>query len=146
MGRGLDPVQEARLTPIRDGRYGHVEQIRRDTRGATSIRPVAIGARRGSIGTTTWDRVAISKLFYYVLCESMSGTRAKSLLIEDLGDLTIGRVGRQGAQPREGNGVGPACIAGALGSRYGHDSTGFGLPADGHLDHRLGPCEADIFD
>ena len=40
---GLDPVQEARLAPIRDRRYRHIEQVRRDARRAPPIRPVSIG-------------------------------------------------------------------------------------------------------
>ena len=58
--RRLDPVQDARLTPIRDCGYRYVEHFRGDLRGASPIRPVTIGARRGPIGTATRDRVAIS--------------------------------------------------------------------------------------
>src|SRR6185437_16259584 len=96
--------------------------------------------------TATRDRVAISQLFYYVLREPMPGTRTEPLSIEDLGDPAIGRVGGQGPQPGEGGGVGPAHVAGSPGTWYAQDGTGLRLPADRHVDRRLGPREADIFD
>src|SRR5664279_3638199 len=55
VGRRLDTIQQARLTPIRDRRYRHIEQIRGDARGATTIRPVAIGARPRLIRTSSRD-------------------------------------------------------------------------------------------
>src|SRR6185437_16892684 len=108
--------------------------------------PVTIGARRGPVGTAAWDGIHISELFDDVRREGASGPGPEPLLVEDLGDAAVGGIGRQAAQAGERGGVGPTRVAGAPVTRDAQDGTGFRLPADRHLDRRVAPVEADVFD
>jgi hypothetical protein len=68
----LDPIQNARLAPIRDRRYIHIEQVSGGLRGISSIRPVTLGARLRCLLTTTYNRITTSKLRDDVSSESTS--------------------------------------------------------------------------
>ena len=142
----LDCVQDTRLAPGRDGRDIHIEPVRGHLRATTAIRSISLGRRGWSVGTATWNGIRISELLHNIRRESLSRTGAEPLLIEHLGDLAVGRVGRQGPQSRHGGGVGPPHIARTPGTGNTHNRTGFGLPTDRHLDRRFATGQADILD
>src|SRR5262249_40088023 len=133
----LESVQDPRLTPIRDRGDRDIEQLGGGPRAIAAIRPTARGAGRRAFGTATRDGITIPDLLYHVVRKPAPGPGAESLPIEDLGDPTIGGIGRQGAQSRHGDGVGPPDVAGAPGTWDAHHGAGFRLPPDGGRDRRL---------
>src|SRR4051812_38948292 len=111
VGGPLDAVQDTRVAPSIDRRDVHPERLRGDPRETAPVRPITLGTCGQALQATAQNLVFVSNPIYRIPCEGLPGARSESLLIEDLGDLAVGDLGRQLTDASQRGGGGPACIA-----------------------------------